>query len=169
MALVEAEREITEVLFRDVMAAVCSPVTVVTTFSGEKPVGATVSAFTSLSLRPAMIVIALNCGSGLHRSIAASGTFGMNVLAHDQTDLALAFARKDSEKFEGIAWTSEHGLPRLSAVVAWLACDLHRLVDGGDHVLLLGSVVAAEVCGRASLVYVQRTFGTPRLFGNRTT
>src|SRR5580692_8084113 len=44
--------------FRDLMAAVCAQVTIVTAAEGG-PFGTTVSAFASLSLRPPMITVAL--------------------------------------------------------------------------------------------------------------
>jgi flavin reductase (DIM6/NTAB) family NADH-FMN oxidoreductase RutF len=46
--------------FRDLMAAVCAQVTIVTAAEGG-PFGTTVSAFASLSLRPPMITAARAC------------------------------------------------------------------------------------------------------------
>lgn len=51
--------------FRDLMAGVCAPVTVVTTTREETPYGSTVSAFASLSLDPPMISVALDRSSRL--------------------------------------------------------------------------------------------------------
>jgi flavin reductase (DIM6/NTAB) family NADH-FMN oxidoreductase RutF len=49
--------------FLDVMAQVCTPVTVVTTIADGVPHGMTVSAFMSLSLRPPVIAGALDLTS----------------------------------------------------------------------------------------------------------
>ena len=46
--------------FRDLMAGVCAPVTIVTTMDEGQPFGATVSAFASLSLDPPMVTVALD-------------------------------------------------------------------------------------------------------------
>ncbi len=46
--------------FRDVMAGVCTPVTVVTALDGDRPHGTTVSAFASLSMAPPMVLVALD-------------------------------------------------------------------------------------------------------------
>jgi hypothetical protein len=51
--------------FRDLMSAVCAPVTVVTTADEDGPHGTTVSAFASLSLRPPLVTVALDRRSGL--------------------------------------------------------------------------------------------------------
>ena len=49
---IEPLRAVAEQVFRDALATVSMPVTVVTTIDGGKPHGTTVSAFSSLSLDP---------------------------------------------------------------------------------------------------------------------
>ena len=51
--------------FRDLMAGVCAPVTVVTTMTNGVPRGATVSSFASLSLNPPLVSVAFDRGSAL--------------------------------------------------------------------------------------------------------
>jgi flavin reductase (DIM6/NTAB) family NADH-FMN oxidoreductase RutF len=156
-----------EQAFRDLMAGVCAPVTVVTATQDGIPHGTTVSAFASLSLRPPMVTAALDRGSGVLARILATGRFGVNVLGQTQDDLALAFARRDHDRFGGVDWHYDHGLPRLTAAPSWLACDLTQVVEGGDHVLLLGTVAHAQTTVAAPLVYGHRTFGTHSGFAGR--
>ena len=70
--------------FRDLMAGICAPVTVVTTANNKIPHGATVSAVASLSLEPPMVGVALDRRSQLLARILQSGRFGVNVLAKSQ-------------------------------------------------------------------------------------
>ncbi|MCX4904659.1 flavin reductase family protein [Streptomyces sp. NBC_00878] len=153
--------------FRDLMAAVCAPVTIVTASVGEIPYGTTVSAFASLSLKPPMVTVALDRRSGLLPHITASRRFGVNVLGQGQDDLALGFARRTPDRFAGVGWHFDHGLPRLEAAPGWLACDLTDAVDGGDHLLLLGTVTHARSTPAAPLIYGYRTFGTHSHFALR--
>ncbi|MGW4028591.1 flavin reductase family protein [Streptomyces sp. NPDC004838] len=146
--------------FTDVMAAVPAPVSVVTAMDGDRPHGTTVSAFTSLSLSPPMILVSLDQRSDLLTLVRAGGRFGVNVLASAQSALATSFARKGAAKFAEVTWHREDGLPRLDGVCGWLACTVSGLVDGGDHVIVLGTVVRAEVGARAPLTYHARGFGT---------
>jgi len=146
--------------FTESMAQVSSTVVVVTTMASGGPHGTTVSAFMSLSVNPPMIVVSLDRASRLLARIRASSRFGVNVLSHDQADIARAFARKGSEKFAGVAWAPDRGLPRLTGAASWLSCSTARLVDGGDHILVFGLVEAAEVAGRLPLTYHARSFGT---------
>jgi flavin reductase (DIM6/NTAB) family NADH-FMN oxidoreductase RutF len=146
--------------FRAVMASVAAPVAVVTVMAGQRPHGSTVSAFTSLSLHPPMVLVALDRASDLLRHIRDSGEFGVNVLAADQAPLARAFARKGDDKFDGVAWAREAGVPRLPGSAGWLACAVESLVPGGDHEVVLGRVIAAEHADFPPLTYHQRSFGT---------
>src|SRR3984957_15902539 len=98
--------------FRAVMATVCTPVSVVTAMAGDRPHGSTVSAFASLSLNPPMVLVSLDLGSDLLRHIRGSRAFGLNVLHTGQAALAAAFARKGDDKFDGIRWVREDGIPR---------------------------------------------------------
>jgi flavin reductase (DIM6/NTAB) family NADH-FMN oxidoreductase RutF len=145
-------------VFRAVMGAVAAPVTIVTT---DGPHGATVSSFTSLSLRPPMVLVALDRSSHLLDAVKGSRRFGVNILAGGQGDLALRFARKGTDKFVDTHWFTDDGLPRFPATAGWLACDLAEVLSGGDHEVLVGTVVgAAEEPSRPPLTYHRRTFGT---------
>lgn len=147
--------------FREVMAGVATPVSVVTSMAGGLPHGTTVSAFASLSMAPPMVLVSLDRGSDLLALVRESGCFGVNVLGSTQSALALAFARKGGTgKFSGVPWEVDSGLPRLPGAPGWLACEVASLVDGGDHVVALGTVVAAETLDGQPLTYHGRVFGT---------
>jgi flavin reductase (DIM6/NTAB) family NADH-FMN oxidoreductase RutF len=146
--------------FKESMARVSSTVVVVTTMTHTGPHGTTVSAFMSLSVNPPMIVVSLDCASELLARIRVVSRFGVNVLSHDQAGIARAFARKGSEKFAGVRWLPDRGLPRLDGIASWLSCSAARLVEGGDHTLVIGVVEAAEVADGLPLTYHARSFGT---------
>lgn len=143
------------------MAAVCSPVSVVTTTVDGAAYGTTVSAFTSLSMAPPMVLVSFDNGSQSLHAIRATRTFGLNVLSSGQAAYALAFAKKGgAEKFDSCAWSMHEGVPRLDDVCAFLRCEVEAIVNGGDHRIVLGRVVLAEVLDAAPLTYHNRSFGT---------
>ena len=147
--------------FRDVMAAVPTPVAVITTLCDGLPHGTTVSAFASLSMDPPMVLVSLDRSSDLLARVQQTRRFVVNVLGVQQAGLALAFARKGgSGKFTGVDWENQHGLPRLPGTPGWLACDVSALVEGGDHIIALGTVVAAASGDGPPLTYHGRVFGT---------
>lgn len=146
--------------FRQVMASVCTPVSIVTAMAGNRPHGSTVSAFASLSLNPPMVLVSLDRASELLRHVRRSLAFGLNVLHTGQAELATTFARKGDDKFDGINWTLDNGVPRLDGTAGWLACRVERLVSGGDHIVVIATVEAVGHAPASPLTYHQRRFGT---------
>jgi len=147
--------------FREAMASVATPVSVVTTTSEGLHYGSTVSAFSSLSMDPPMVLVSLDQRSTLLSAIRAAGRFGLNVLSASQAETASRFASsRGTGKFEGVAWQEDSGLPRLTESLGWVACDVVELVSGGDHTIALGAVVAVEAGDGVPLTYHRRVFGT---------
>lgn len=155
--------------FRDLMARVCAPVTIVTTADEDGPHGATASSFASLSQDPPLVTVAFDRRSALLARIVDAGRFGVNLLHHGQEDLALRFARRGTgaERFAETPWHTDTGLPRLDDAAGWVGCELYDTVEGGDHLLLIGLVTRAANADRAPLVYANRVFGTHSRYAER--
>lgn len=148
-----------EASFRDAMARVPAPVTVITTSADGQPTGTTVSAFASLSIDPPMVVFALDNRGGMIDRLRASGRAGVNILAGHQADAAIKFAsRHTPDRFADLDWTLDHDLPRLTEAAAWLRCEELEFLPGGDHTVVVATVVSAETVGDSSLAYHLREF-----------
>ena len=132
--------------FRRALAAYPTGVTVVTARGESWPSGATANSVTSLSLDPPLMLACLDRGSRTLASVLESRRFAINVLPAGADDLAIRFAGKapEDDKWEGVEWTEDEGLPRLDLALVWIACELRDEIEGGDHVILTGTVLAAE-------------------------
>lgn len=119
-------------------------VTVVTTRNDEGEAhGATVSAFTSVSLDPPLAQVTLMRGSKLADYVLGR-PFAINVLSVAQQDTCLHFAGRPMK--EGPAWdVSVTGVPVLAGNTATLECRPWAVYDGGDHVIVIGEVAALEI------------------------
>ncbi|MGO4689632.1 flavin reductase family protein [Glaciibacter sp. 2TAF33] len=146
--------------FRLAMGNIATPVSIVTAYDGGVPHGTTVSAFASLSMDPPMVLVSLDRRSELLEIVRRVGSFGLNVLGAHQSATASSFARKGVDRFAGIDWSLESGAPRLGGSAGWVACELHALVDGGDHEIAIGRVLRADHDDIAALTYRNRLFGT---------
>ncbi len=132
--------------FRAALGAYATGVTIVTAIGPNGPSGATANAVTSLSLDPPMMLACLDRGSRTLTSVREQGRFGVNALAAGQDELARRFAGKDAEaaKWTDVEWSESDQLPRLAGNLMWVACELRDLIDGGDHLILTGNVLAVD-------------------------
>jgi NDP-mannose synthase len=144
--------------FKETLAGVPAPVTIVTTSTGSRPHGTTVSAFSSLSADPPLVLVALDKKSDLLRLLPETGRFAVNLLAGDQEELGLACAKKGQDKFSKVPWQEDLGLPRIEGAAAFLACEIQEFLPGGDHVIVVGLVTACESEKDEALVYHRRRF-----------
>jgi NDP-sugar pyrophosphorylase family protein/flavin reductase (DIM6/NTAB) family NADH-FMN oxidoreductase RutF len=144
--------------FKETLSGVPAPVTIVTTLTGSRPHGTTVSAFSSLSAEPPLVLVALDKKSDLLRLLPETGRFAVNLLAGDQEELGLACATKGPDKFSKVPWQEDRGLPRIEGAAAWLACEIQEFLPGGDHVIVVGLVTACESEKDEALVYHRRRF-----------
>ena len=135
-------------LFKSVLRRWASGVTIVTTHAGDHDAGMTVSAFSSVSLDPPLVLVCADKKAKTLPLIDASRIFAVNVLAIDQHELSNRFAREGNEdvRFEGLACRrGPSGALWLPDTLAVLDCRLAAAHDGGDHVIYVGQVIAAEV------------------------
>jgi len=145
---------IDEGLFKAAMSHFVSGVTVVTTEHEGKPYGMTVASFASLSLRPPLVVICIEKSVKSHDAIAASGKFGVSILAANQTDISNRFASKIEDKFEGVTVRrGELGVPLIDQAICALECRVRDAFPGGDHTMYVGEVVDAQTAESDPLVY----------------
>lgn len=146
--------------FKILMAGVPAPVTVVSTMHRGEPKGTTVSSLASLSLAPALVSIALSEHSSLLGHLRNNRRFAINLLAHDQADLALRFASSVEDRFKDVDWSVQNDLPRLAGVAGYMECEIESDVRGGDHIMIFGRVMDSWMSGAPPLIYVARRFGT---------
>lgn len=147
--------------FRQAMANLCAPVSIITVMDADRPHGTTVSAVMSLSMDPSLVAVALAETSQTLARIRRSRAFGVNVLADDQHHIAGRFATKAPDRFGDIDWQQAGTVPRITGSAVWLACRVAGLLPGGDHTIVVGEVVAAESDPLARpLTYHRRGFGT---------
>src|SRR2546430_16328360 len=124
--------------------------------------GFSASSFSSVSLDPPLVLVCLDKKASTHGAFTAAGRFLVNVLAQEQAGIARVFATSGIDRFAaGEMEPCELGLPGLAEPCARVACSMYRVVDAGDHSILIGHVEATHVGDRLPLVYCDRTFAYP--------
>ena len=158
-------RSIPSDTFRRVMGHFVTGVTVVTAFDGDQPFGITVNALSSVSLDPALVMVALDRRRFLTPIVRASGRYAVNVLSEDQQALSDCFAgaavEPGREAFCGAAWhPGETGLPLVDGAIAALECTVVETFSAGDHDLFIGRVdaLANATADPMPLLYYRRRY-----------
>jgi flavin reductase (DIM6/NTAB) family NADH-FMN oxidoreductase RutF len=137
---------ISPALVRHALGHFATGVTVVTSHRDGEPVGTTASAVSSLSLTPPLLLVCLDRSSETLVAIRRHAAFAINVLAEGHERLSTNFARRgDAASWEGVGYRiGATGSPYLDGVLAVLDCQLERCLDGGDHEIVIGRLVAHE-------------------------
>ncbi len=142
--------------FKKALRGWASGVTVVTTRSGDRVHGMTVSAFSSVSADPPLVLVCANRSSTTHRLIEEGGLFAVNILASHQREISNTFASTNNEdtRLERVPWTEgETGVPILDEALVSLECRVTRAYREGSHTIYIGRVEAVHASEREPLLY----------------
>jgi flavin reductase (DIM6/NTAB) family NADH-FMN oxidoreductase RutF len=141
--------------FRSVLGRFASGVSVVTirdANGGDH--GMTVSAFCSLSLEPPRVLICVERGASLHDVLAIDARFAVNILASHQEEIARRFAEEHDNRFDGVGFTrGASGTPVIDDCLAVIDCVVAARYPGGDHTVVVGSVIGSTTREGRPLLY----------------
>jgi N-acetyl-1-D-myo-inositol-2-amino-2-deoxy-alpha-D-glucopyranoside deacetylase len=152
------------VAFRSVLGRFASGVTVMTSVHDGEPHGMTASSVASLSLSPPLVVVGIGRETVMADHVVGSGRFALSILGEGQAAVSDAFADPDrplgAAMFAGVTTaTSPGGALVLTDAIAHLECRVAAVHDGGDHLLVVGEVVALDGEGDRPLLYYRGHYG----------
>ena len=136
--------------YREVLTRFATGVTVVTTLEqtdgDPQPWGTTVNSFTGISLDPPLVLVSIGRERSIHPIIERTGRFGVNILGEGSQQISDCFAGAPSplprQAFCNADYQlSRAGLPVLEQAIAYLSCDVDRVIEAGDHTIYLGKVI----------------------------
>lgn len=145
--------------YRRALGGFATGVCVVTAHTGEGPFGITVNSFTSVSLRPPLILWCLDRKSERHDAFAAADRFAVHMLPVEDQEMSDRFAwgvcRLSAEEFD----SSSVEPPRLRNALTRLDCTVHDRIVMGDHLTIVGAVSAYETRPGDALTYYRGRYG----------
>jgi crotonobetainyl-CoA:carnitine CoA-transferase CaiB-like acyl-CoA transferase len=127
---------------RNAFGSFATGVTVITTRQPDgTPRGFTANSFTSVSLDPPLVLVCIAKSALSCDVFTQAPFFAVNVLGEDQKSLSGLFASQVAEKFDIADWHPDASdMPILGGVLASFSCAKERVMDAGDHIILLGHV-----------------------------
>lgn len=152
--------------FVSAMAFAVNGVNIITTDGSAGRFGITVSAMSSVSADPPMVLACINRRSPAGKALHVNRAFCVNVLTTRQRHVADTFAGRPAQgepyDFADAMWTQgATGAPRLIDAISTFDCVLERAYDAGSHTIFIGRVVAASKGGGSPLLYTGRAYGYP--------
>jgi flavin reductase (DIM6/NTAB) family NADH-FMN oxidoreductase RutF len=151
--------------FVEAMAAAAFSVSIVTTIGKTGRFGLTVSAVSSVSAEPPLLLACINRKNLIADAIAANQIFAVNLLSEEQAFLAKIFAGRPETGIEAYDFNQgqwEENVsrgPLLQNAAANFLCRLETFHDAGTHRIFIGRVIEAHHNGALPLVYSHRKFG----------
>jgi 3-hydroxy-9,10-secoandrosta-1,3,5(10)-triene-9,17-dione monooxygenase reductase component len=146
---------------RTVMRYFASHVTVVTggLDSGEL-FGLTITAFTSVSLEPPLVLFCVRNESSATELFKKSRRFCVNILAEDQRTIAEKFSLMgEAGRFLDLDYyLGEGGSPIIRGCVGYIDCKITRDLKEGDHTIFFGQAVDVRAKEKQPLLYLNRDY-----------
>lgn len=128
--------------FRRCLGQFATGVTVMTSRHGERLAGMAVNSFAALSLEPPLVLWSIRRTSGSVPVFTSAGHFAVNVLAGDQVEVANLFAAPGIDRFAATRWQpGVTGSPLIDGSIATMECVREQVLEGGDHLILIGRVL----------------------------
>ncbi len=142
-------------LYRAVLGRFASGVTIITTSDRDGcDQGMTVSAFSSLSLDPPLVLVCIDHGASLWPVLQHAEYFAVNILASGQEALSRRFSSKEPDRFDGVGFSRGNtGVALLDDTLASIECSVTARVPHGDHTILIGHVDAGTTRDLQPLLY----------------
>ena len=145
---------------RQALGSFPTGVTVVSCLDKNKnPLGFTANSFTSVSLDPKLVSICIDKESFNIDSFSVTKHFAISVLSENQQSISTIFATPNEDRFKNIDWsTEETGSPIIANAVAWFDCNTQQVVDAGDHLILIGNIIAFDSTPKTPLMYLRGNY-----------
>lgn len=141
--------------YRAALARFASGVTIVTARGADgHDYGMTVSAFSSLSLTPPLILVCIDNGASVAPVLGHCDHLAVNILTQEQEALSRRFAEHEVDRFENVAVSrGQSGVALLDGSLASLECHVIARHAAGDHTVLIAEVLDATLREGEPLIY----------------
>ncbi|KNX78212.1 flavin reductase [Pseudomonas sp. 250J] len=132
--------------FREALGHYASGITVITSHCDGEPLGFTCQSFYSVSMNPPLVSFSVMSNSASYPGIRKAGRFAVNILSGEQVGISNQFARRGTDKWQGVDWqASPLGNPIIAGSLHWLDCEIHAEYAAGDHLIVIGEVKALNL------------------------
>jgi flavin reductase (DIM6/NTAB) family NADH-FMN oxidoreductase RutF len=145
--------------YREALRKFASGITIVTVAHGNELHGMTASSFAAASLSPPLVLVCLERSSRTRSLVLEASSFAANILGDHQESIARSFSESGPKPFQELRHRpGKFGAPLLEGAIAWIECSVWRVIETGDHDVIVGEVQACDSQPGLPLVYFNRSY-----------
>lgn len=145
--------------FRAALGAYATGVAVITAPSPGGVAAITVNSFASVSLAPPLVLWSLGDQSDAYPIFSKAELWGVTVIAAEQEAIARRFSQIGRTCAEPDMCAELGGAPVLKGGLAHFGCRTFQRRTLGDHLLIVGQVLAFDANGGPALTFHRGRFG----------
>ncbi len=152
--------------FRRAAGRFATGVCVVTALDAGIDHAMTANAFTSVSLDPLLVLVCVETDARFHDAILGAGEWAVSILDASARPVADWLATRGRPLHGQLDRIPLHrgvtGAALLDQSTSWLECRTQAVHPGGDHVIVVGEVIAVGLGDEAAgaLLYHRSAYGT---------
>lgn len=118
----------------------------------------TANSFTSVSLEPPLVLVCIAAEANSSAVFLAANEFSISILGDEHEGLSRGLATGGSAKEELLSKLDFEDVPFLRGGLAVIHCRKDRLIEAGDHSILVGRVVRHRTLGGRPLGYFRGNY-----------
>ncbi|MFC7766343.1 flavin reductase family protein [Leucobacter soli] len=117
--------------------------------------GLAVNAFSSISLDPPLIMVAVNANASTYPWLFSAEHIGVNIVAENQVGVVRAFARSGGDKFAGLDWhPGTTGAPVIDGSAGHFELAVRYKIPAYTHTIFIGEVIEAAATDQPAMIYL---------------
>lgn len=125
---------------RNAFGRFATGVTLVTADTPQGVVGIVANSFSSVSLTPPMVLWCPDRTSRRYKYFEEAKHYVIHILSAEQQDLCWSVAKDAYGLRDKDLPRNAEGVPMIEGCLARFECSRHAIYEGGDHVIILGTV-----------------------------
>jgi len=141
--------------FRKALGCFPTGIAVVTVGEGEAAKGITVNSFTSVSLKPPLVLWCLGKNSSRYELFTKPDEFTISILSESERAISTQLASGPDCALTGLPLVeTANGAPGIGGALTILECAREAVHEAGDHIIILARV----------MTFTSREDGAPLLY-----
>jgi len=145
--------------FKKAMAKFATGIIVITIKDQSSYIGKTVNSFSSLSLKPPLVLFSLDKKSSSLSKFINNKSIGINILSKKQKNISIHFSKKNN-KWDSIKYyLSNENIPMIKNSLVNLSCKNTKTISAGDHIIFICEIIEIDISTKNKpLIYLESNY-----------